>query len=171
MSKAVKAMIAEELKGRYSDVESACVIDMTGMNVTEQQELRRSLRETSAQVEVVKNSLARRAFADCPLEPLGATLQGPCALVTSTSESLVGTTKALVAAAKEFVQLTLKQAILGGDPNLYTIEEVSKMQTREEVLGELALLIGSPGRAIAACAASPQSKIAGCLKAVVDKAA
>lgn len=171
MSKAVKAMITAELMERYDGIGSACVIDMTGMDVAAQQTLRRSLRERSARVEVIKNSLARRAFADSPLEPLGAALQGPCALVTTSSESLVETAKALVETAKEFSALTLKQAILDGDPNLLTVEEVSKMKSSAEVLGELAMLIGSPGRGVAACIASPQSKIAGCLKVLVDKAA
>ena len=66
---------------------------------------------------------------------------------------------------------TLKQAIIDGDPDLLTVEEVSKMKSRVDVLGELALLIGSPARAVAACVASPQSRIAGCLKALADKAA
>jgi len=171
MSKAVKAMITEELRGRYSGLESACVIDMTGMNVTEQQELRRALRGKDARVEVVKNSLARRALADCPLEPLGAALEGPCALVTTSSESLVETAKALVAAASEFEKLTLKQAIVDGDPSLLLVVDVAKLKSRVEILGEIAMLIGSAGRSVAGCIGSPQSKVAGCLKALADKAA
>jgi large subunit ribosomal protein L10 len=164
-------MITEELRGRYSGVESACVIDMTGMNVKEQEGLRRALRAKSARVEVVRNSLARRAFADCPLEPLGAALEGPCALVTTESESLVETAKALVEVAAEFEKLTLKQAIVDGEPSLLTVAEVAKLKSRAEILGEVAMLIGSPGRSVAACIGSPQSKVAGCLKALVDKAA
>jgi len=39
------------------------------------------------------------------------------------------------------------------------------------VIGEVLMLIGSPGRAVAGCLRSPQSKIAGCLKTIADKAA
>jgi len=171
MSKAVKAMITEELRDRYRGVESACVIDMTGMKVPEQQELRRALRGKSATVEVVKNSLARRAFVDSPLGPLGAALEGPCALVTTSSESLVDTAKALVAAAAEFEKLMLKQAIVDGDPSLLSVVDVAKLKSRSEILGEIAMLIGSTGRSVAACIGSPQSKVAGCLKALADRAA
>jgi large subunit ribosomal protein L10 len=170
MSKAVKAMIAAELKDRYAGVHSLCVVDMTGMKVAEQQQLRVRLREKSARVEVVKNSLARRAFQDSPLEAVGASLTGPCTLVT-TSESLVEAAKTLVEAAKEFTQLKLKQAILDGDPTLLTVEEVSRMKSQTEVLGQVACLIVSPGRAVAGCLGSPQARIAGCLKAMADKAA
>ncbi|MGD2111154.1 MAG: 50S ribosomal protein L10 [Phycisphaerae bacterium] len=171
MSKAVKAMLTEELKSRYSDTTSACVIDMTGMNVAEQEELRRAMREKSSRVEVIRNSLARRAFADCPLEPLGTALEGPCALVTTSTESLVDTAKALVEAAKEFEKLTLKQAIVDGDPSLLTVEDVSKMKSRDELLGEVVNLLTSPARTVAGCLGSPQSRVAGCLKALIDKAA
>ena len=170
MSKAVKAMIAAELKERYADTDSACVVDLRGMNVQEQEQLRRSLREKSARLQVVKNSLARRAFQGGPLEPLGDTLEGPCALVTS-SESLIEVAKVLVKAADEFNQLELKQAIVDGDPGLLTVTDVAKMKSHAELIGELVMLVASPGRALAACLISPQSKIAGCLKAMVDKAA
>ena len=168
MSKAVKAMITTELRSRYSGVESVCVVDLTGLKVKEQEKLRWALREKKSRLEVVNNSLARRAFQDTPLEPIGAVLQGPCALVTGT-DSPIETAKVLVDAAKEFTQLHLKQAIIDGDPDLVTVEELSKMLGRMELLRELAMLIASAGRTVAACVASPQAKIAGCLKVMAEK--
>lgn len=170
MSMTVKALVAGELRERYAGVDSACVVDLTGMNVKEQEQLRRALREKSARLEVLKNSLARRAFRDSPLEPLGNVLDGPCALVTSP-ESLIDVAKVLVQTAKEFAQLELKQAILAGDSNLLTVRDVSAMKSHAELLAELAMLVSSPGRAIVGCLRSPQSKIVGCLQAMIDKAA
>ena len=170
MSKAVKAMITAELKDRFAGFQSACVIDLTGLKVQEQESLRKKLGEKDAKLQVVKNSLARRAFVDGPLGPLGKALEGPCALVTCT-DSLVDVAKTLVEAAKEFKELKLKQAIYDGDPDLLTVQEVSRMRSRMELLGDVAMLISSPGRAIAGCLKSPPSKIAGCLKAMIDKAA
>lgn len=170
MSKAVKTLVTAELKERYAALDNACVVDLAGMSVPEQEHLRKRLREKSARLEVVKNSLARRALQDGPLEPLGAALQGPCALVTS-ADSLIEVAKILVEVAKEYSQLTLKQAILEGDPHLLTVQELSKMKTHTETIAEIAMLIASPARGIAGCLGSPASKIAGCLKAVIDKAA
>ncbi len=163
-------MVVRELRERYSGTDSACVIDLTGMNVQEQEQLRRALREKSGRVEVVKNSLARRAFQDSPLEPLGSVLDGPCALVTSP-ESVIDVAKVLVQVAKEFTQLELKQAIMLGDPDLLTVADVSKMKSQLELIAELAMLVVSPGRAVAGCLSSPQARIAGCLQAIIDKAA
>ena len=107
MSKPVKAMVTAELEQRYAGMESACVVDLTGLTVQAQEALRTALRDKSGRLEVVKNSLARQAFRDTVLEPLGKSLEGPCALVTS-SESMIEIAKILVEAAKEYSELKLK---------------------------------------------------------------
>lgn len=170
MSKAVKALMTDQLRDRYAGLNSACVVELTGLDVQAQEKLRRNLRGKSARLEVVKNSLARRAFQGGPLDPLGASLTGPCAVVTS-SGSLIDVAKLLVEAAKEFKKLKLKQGVLDGDPMLLSVEAIAKMRGRLEILGELAMLISSSGRALAGCLRSPQAKIAGCLKAIAEKAA
>lgn len=171
MSKAVKDMVTNEYRLRYDGLSSACVIDMTGMTVKEQEELRGRVRSRSGRVQVIKTSLARRAFGDGPLSPLGASLEGPCALVTSDETSVVDLAKLLTEAAKQFKKLTLKSAIIDGDPDILGVDELSKMKGREELIGDIAMLVSSPGRALAGCAGSAGSKIAGCLKAMIDKAA
>jgi large subunit ribosomal protein L10 len=170
MSKPVKAMVTAVLKDRYAGMDGACVVDLTGMTVREQEKLRAALREKQARIEVVKNAMAKRAFQNTPLAAIGSALQGPCALVTS-SESLIDIARVLVNSAKEHVALKLKQAMLEGDPELFTVEELSKMRGRGELLGEVAMLISSPGRAIAGCLGAPAARIAGCLKARIDEAA
>ena len=170
MSKQIKEMVRSALASRYADARSACVVDLTGLNVQSTERLRRALREKSARIHVVKNSMARRALVGTALETLGNALEGPCALVTS-EDSIIDAAKALVEVAKEFATLGLKQAVFDGDPVLLTVEQLSKMRTKSELLGEVAMLVASPGRAIAGCLSSPQGKIAGCLKAMIDKAA
>jgi large subunit ribosomal protein L10 len=170
MSKPIKEMVRAELASRYADARSACVVDLTGLSVQSTERLRRALREKSARVQVVKNSMARRAFAGTALEPLGNALEGPCALVTS-EESIIDAAKSLVELAKEFASLQLKQALFEGDPALLTVEQLSRMRSKSEIIGEAAMLIASPGRALAGCLSSPQGKIAGCLKAMIEKAA
>ncbi len=168
MSKPVKEMMIAVLKKQYEGVDSACVVEMTGMDVQTTEALRLELREKQAEVHVVRNALARKAFEDGPLAPLGKSFEGPNALVTS-ADSIIDVAKALVGAAKKFKQLKLKSAILEGDESLFTVQELSKMRSRLEIIGEVAMLASSPGRAIAGSVSSPQSKIAGCLKAIADK--
>ena len=170
MSKLVKDLISNELRKQFEGVENACVVDISGMSVLEQEALRATLREKSARLRVIKNSLARRAWKDTVLEPLGLSLTGPSALVT-TSESLIEAARVLVATAKEYEALSLKEAMIEGDPTLTSVAALAKLKGRRELLGELAALVTSPGRSIAGCLSGPQSRIAGCLKAIVEKAA
>ena len=98
MSKPVKDLISSTLKSRYEGVQDVCVVDLTGLDVQRTQRLREDLRSKSMRLQVVKNSMARRAFADGPLAPLGERLKGPCALVTG-GDSIVEVAKVLVHSA------------------------------------------------------------------------
>jgi large subunit ribosomal protein L10 len=168
MSKPLKKMMTDVLRDRYEGVDSACVVDLTGLNVDKTTVFRRSLREKAIKVEVIKNSMAARAFEGTTLEPLGKSLEGPCALITG-GDSVIEVAKLLVQLAKDLAAITLKQAMIDGDPDLLDVATLATFKSRVELLGEVAMLAASPGRAIAGCVSSPQSKIAGCLKAIVDK--
>lgn len=170
MSKVIKGMVTDELRSRYDGVSSACVVDITGLNVQEQQELRTSLREKNARMQIVKNSMVKRALKDGPLKLLSESLTGPCALIVS-EQSIIDVAKVLIEASKDFSELKLKQAMMDGDTDLLTVVQLSKMKSLHELVADISMLISSPGRSIAGCLGSPQSKIAGCLKAIVDKAA
>lgn len=170
MSKLIKGMLTEELREDYAGVSSACVIEVSGLNVKQQEKLRKDLRGKSARVQVIKNSLARRAFEGGPLAPLGKALVGPCALVTG-QQSVVDIARLLMEAAREFKKLKLKQAIFEGDPSLLTVEQLSKLKGKRELLGEVAMLISSPGRSLAGCLRGSGGRLAGCIKTLADKAA
>jgi len=161
-------MLSDDLRRRYEGVDSACVVNLTGLNVQKTQEIRRDLTAKQMRMQVLKNSTARLAFSDGPLGPLASALSGPCALVTG-GDSIVEAAKVLVHWSKEFSELGLKEAIVEGDSDLLTVAQLSKMKGRLELVGEVAMLVSSPGRALAGCMSSPQGKIAGCLKAIADK--
>jgi len=168
MSKPVKRMLTDYLKGRFGETRSVCVVDLTGLNVVSTEKLRSALCEKGARLEVVKNRLARQAFSDTVLAPLGEVLRGPCALVTA-EDSIIDASKSLVAFAKEFGHLKLKEAMLDGDPDLTSVVDLSKMKTRVELCGDIAALIGGPGRRLAGAIGAPQALIAGCVKTMAER--
>lgn len=168
MSKPVKDLMTQEYRQRYENVDSACVVSVIGMDAISTNRLRGTLRSKEIRLQIVKNSLARRAFADRPLAPLAESFTGPCALVTG-GESAIDLAKTLVELRKTYPAIELKLGMLGGDPELVEVERLAKMKNRAELLGELAMLIGSPGRRLAGCLAGPGGRIAGCLKAIADK--
>lgn len=168
MSKPVKDLITEALRARYEGIQDVCVVDLTGLDVQRTQRLRQELVSKSMRLQVVKNSLARRAFRGGPLEPLGEQLRGPCGLVTG-GDSIIDVAKALVLSARELGDIALKQAMVEGDAALLSVEQVARMKGHRELLGEIAVLVLSPGRAIAGCVAAPGARIAGCLKALAER--
>jgi large subunit ribosomal protein L10 len=172
MSKALKSMLSNYLLERYGETESACVVDLSGMSVAATEDLRATLREKQARLEVVRNRLARYALADRPLQPLAEALSGPSALVTS-EESIIDVAKTLVEFKKKnkAYPLTFKEAMIDGDPNLLSVEQLASMKSRVELLGDVAGCIGGPGRLLAGAIGGAQGRIAGCIKTIADKAA
>ena len=56
------------------------VVSFQGLTVEKDQELRRQLREAELSYPVVKNTLARRALGETPLEALSDDFTGPTAV-------------------------------------------------------------------------------------------
>jgi len=168
MSKPVKDLVTQEYKKRYGELDSACVVSVIGLDAISTNRFRRELRERNMRLQVVKNSLARRAFDGTALAPLGKGLEGPCALVTG-GQSVIDVAKVLVEAKAKYPQIELRVGIIGGDSELLPIEELAKMKSRDELIAEVAMLIASTGRRLAGAVASPAGKIAGCVKAIADK--
>ena len=77
----------------------------------------------------------------------------------------------MVALAKEYPAIKLKDGLLVGDRELLPVAEIATLKGHDEMIGELAGLIASPGRALAGCLSSPQGKIAGCLKTIAEREA
>ena len=107
---------------------------------------------------------------DLPLESLANSLDGPCALVYG-EPAVTDIAKELAKWAKEHKTLELKSGVIEGDAELISVDDLSKMKGKTELLGEIGMLVSSPGRAIAGALRGPAGKIAGCLKAMSDKAA
>jgi len=168
MSKPVKDLITQEYKKVYRDLDSACVVSVIGLDAISTNKLRGELRQKEIRLQVIKNSMARRALADTTLGPLSSALEGPCALVTGGS-SVIDVAKLLVDFQKTYPQLELKIGMLDGDPELIDLKQLAKMKSREELIAEVAMLISSPARNIAGCLAAAGGRLAGCIKAIAEK--
>jgi large subunit ribosomal protein L10 len=168
MSKPIKDLMTKDYQRRYGEVTSACVVSVIGLDAISTNKLRGELRKRSLRLQVIKNSLAKRAFGNTPLSPLCGAFDGPCALVTG-SGSAIEIAKALVDVKRTFPKIELRMGILDGDTGLIEVETLSKMKGRLELLGEVAAIARGPGARLAGCLAGPAGRIAGCLKAIVDK--
>ncbi|MCB9851540.1 MAG: 50S ribosomal protein L10 [Phycisphaerales bacterium] len=166
MSKAVKELLRKDIAVKYEGLEDMLVVNVHGLTGNEVNDFRGRLRKTGVEVHVVKNSAARRAFEGTALEPLARSLKGPCALVTGGSP--VETAKELILLVKEFPKLELSNGLVDGEPELLSIDEISKRKSKAELQGEVLTLFLSPGRRVAG-QLKVGSKIAGAIKGLIEK--
>ncbi|MBN2563267.1 MAG: 50S ribosomal protein L10 [Phycisphaerae bacterium] len=167
MSRRVKESVEKELAKRYRDLESVMVVSVHGLSGTAVNEVRGELRKKDIEVHVVKNRAAKRVLAGTVLEPLGSFLEGPCAFVTG-GPSPVDAAKELMRLTKDYPALELKFGLVEGEPEILSVDQVSKRKGRTELQGEIVMLAISPARRIAGCL-NVGGKVAGCLKAIVEK--
>ena len=160
--------MSDELGRRYDGIDSACVIDISGLDAVNTNRMRGALKKKNIRMQVIKNSIARRALAGRPLAPLADALSGPCALVFG-EPGITDIAKELAKWAKEHDVITLKNGMMEGDPDLLAVEEMARMKGMSELLSDIAMLISSPGRTIAGQVQAPAARIAGCLEALIEK--
>jgi large subunit ribosomal protein L10 len=141
MSKPIKNLVIETYKRKFDGLTGAVVIECRGVPSSANTALRGELMKQGVRVTVVKNSLAKAAFARTGLEKLGVTLEGPCALVYG--ESVVEVARNLIEKIKELPQIQLKAAIMDGQ--MFTgpkeIEALSKYPTKAEAQAQVVSIV------------------------------
>lgn len=172
MSKKVKNLITRELGDRFKDVENVAVINPRGIPATRNNAIRRKLRESGMRMTVVKNTLVKRALGDgSKLKGFDSLLDGPTAVIYGTG-SISALARLLLEEKKTDEKLELRGIFFDGE--VYAgekgIEQVSKLPTREEAIGQIVALILSPGKNLAGALKGPGGKLGAILKAIEEKA-
>lgn len=171
MSKKVKSLIEKELKSKLGDVDAVAVLNPRGLDATKNNNLRRKLHGKGAKMSVVKNTLAKRAVGDGKLKGFDALLDGPSAVIYG-NVSIAQIARLLLDEKKENDKLELRGIFFDGE--LYAgdkgVEQVSKLPTREEAIGQVVALLLSPGKNLGGIFKGQAGKVAALVKAVEEKA-
>ena len=170
MSKPVKEMIIEEYRRRFDGVNGGVLVHIRGMDAIANNEFRNELRKKAIKVTLLKNTLAKKAFAGTPLEALEPSLTGPSAFVYG-AESPVDVAREIIAWAKKAEEMELQAASLDGIffEGAAGVRALSKYPTREEAQANVVTLFLSPHKNVVGCAKSPGSKLLGVVKAMQEK--
>lgn len=169
MSKPIKELIAKELKTRYGAMNSAIVVNPIKLTALQANEMRRGLFKKNIQMELVKNSLVRLALKGTPAERVGDLMKGPSALL-SGGESIVDLARELEEWTKKLKELEVLGALVEGDVvDGEGAKALAKMPTRVELQGQLVGLALSPGAKLASAITAPGGRIAGIVKALIEK--
>lgn len=137
MKKAEKAKIIEGLKEKADKASIAIVTDFYGLKVAELSPLRMKLHEAGCDYQVVKNTLARVAFADGPHNVLNDHLKYNCAVAFGYDDPVVAA-KVLVEFAKKNDKFSVRYASLEGQfLEEASIKALSDLPGREQLLGSM----------------------------------
>jgi len=169
MSKPVKNLITESYRRHFSELNGAVLIDIRGIEANDNNSLRTQLAQDGVHVTVVKNSLAKKAFADTPLDSLAGLLEGPSSMVYG-GDSVVSMTRRLVDLVKTIPNLELKGALMDGQlfgPD--QMDALSKYPTRDEARAQAVQIFLSPGSNLAGQVAGPGGRIASIIKTIQEK--
>ena len=167
MSKPVKELILADYKKRFDNVEAALVIDVRGMDANDNNALRLDLASKDIRVTIVKNSLARKAFAGTGLEAIIGSLQGPSALAYG-AESVVNVAREMVAWARKLEHLDLRAAVMDGElfEGQAGVTRLSQKPTRLEAKARVVQLVLAPAATLVAAMLGPPSGILSIVKEI-----
>jgi large subunit ribosomal protein L10 len=170
MSKPVKELIISDYRTRFAGLEGALLVEVRGVGANENNALRLGLLKKDIRLAVIKNTLARKAFAGTPLEALGPALEGPSALVYGAG-SVVDVARELVQWAKKVQNLQLKAAVLDGA--LYSgadaVKVLSRLPTRAEALARVVQVFLSPAQRAVGAATGPGARLLGIVKEIESR--
>lgn len=170
MSKAIKDMLVDDLKHRLQDVGDVIVVSLGQLDAQKTTQLRQQLRSKRIQLQLVKNSLARRAIAGTPLEPALTKAEGMLALAWG-GEDVVDLAKELdrLTGVKDFEGFECQGGALdGGRLEAADVKRVAKWPTRGEQLSILSGQISSLASVLAGQITAAGGVLAGQIASRVD---
>jgi large subunit ribosomal protein L10 len=145
---------------------SVVAAEYRGLTVTQMTDLRAKARASGVYMRVVKNTLARKAFAGTAFEPVGPKLKGP--LVLAFAKDDPGAAARVVKAfAKDNDKLIATLVSIGGavlSPK--DLDRVASLPTRKQALSQLLGVLKAPIQKFVGTLAAPNQKLVWTLVAV-----
>jgi large subunit ribosomal protein L10 len=171
MTREEKNQAIDVLTTKLNDANIFYIADIAGLDAENSSNLRRTCFKNDVQLEVVKNTLLKKALekADGEYEELYNALKGN----TSVMFSSVGNAPAKI--IKDFRKKSdkpflkgafIEEAIYVGDENL---DALVAIKSKEELLGEIVSLLQSPAKNVISALQSSGGTIAGIVKTLSEK--
>ena len=170
MSKLIKNMLVDDLKGRLQGVGEVIVVSLGRLDAQKTTQLRQALRKKRISLQLVKNSLARRAMLGTPLEPALEEAEGMLAIAWG-GDDVVDLAKELdrLSGVKDFDGFECRGGALDGARlDAGDVKKVAKWPTRVEQLSILSGQISSLAGILAGQITSAGGTLAGQVKSRIE---
>lgn len=169
MSKVIKGMMMDEIRQSVGECRDVIVIDMSKLDGKTDNKFRLELQKKGLSLLQVKNSLAKRAFADMGFTALAKSLTGPSTLVWG-ADDIVALSKEITRWLKDIKKLEIKGGSAGGEAiDAAGVESLSKSPGRAELLSIISGQILAPGAKLSSQLLAMGGKLASQVKKIADK--
>jgi large subunit ribosomal protein L10 len=168
MSKYVKELMMDQLRSDLDSGRSVLILDLKGLDAVAEYQFRRDMRKKSIRVRALKNTLARRVFSEMGMDGLSRYLEGPSVLVWG-GDGVAELAKEVSAQVKTLKKPEIKGGAVDGvviGPG--QVEEITKLPSREALIGRVVSLALAPVQRIVALAGSPAGNLMGQLKTLSE---
>lgn len=162
---AKKAIVAQVAQVAQASV-AAVAADYRGLTVSQLTKLRRSGRQAGVHIQVVRNTLAKRALTGSVFEKMGQELVGSMILAFSKEEPAAAA-RLFRDFVKENEKLEVKFLSVG--ESLYgaaDLEKVASLPTKDEAIARLLSVMQAPISKLVRTLAEPQAKLVRVLAAI-----
>jgi large subunit ribosomal protein L10 len=169
MSKYVKELMMEQLKSDLDGNRSLLIVDLKDLDAISEHSFRRDLRKKSIRLRVLKNSLARRVFSDMGMAGLSKYLEGQSAVVwggEGPSELAKEITTRFKALKKPEIKGGAVDGVVVGPEQ---VEDITKLPSREVLIGQVLALLLGPARQTLSLLTSSTSTLVGQLEELAKR--
>jgi len=165
---AKKAIVAQVAEIANSSI-SAVAADYRGLTVSQITALRGAGRKVGVHIQVVRNTLAKRALEGSSFDCMRDQLTGPMILAFSKDEPAAAA-RLFRDFVKDNEQLEVKALSVGG--TLYSaqdLDRVASLPTKDEAIAKLLSVMQAPITKLVRTMAEPQAKLVRLLAAIREK--
>jgi large subunit ribosomal protein L10 len=169
MSKYVKELMMDQLKTDLGETRSVLILDFKGLDALTENKLRLDLRKKKITVRTLKNSLARKVFADRGLGGLDQFLTGPSVAVWG-GDGVAELAKEISDQVKKLKKPEIKGGAVDGVViTSAQVEDITKLPSREQLIARVVALALAPAQRIVSLATAPAAGLLGQLKTIAEK--
>ena len=170
MSRRVKELISNDLSSRFRGLEEAVIIDYAGLSAEQSREFRAYLRGSGVSMNVVKNTLALRVFADLGIEFEANTFIGPAAVVWGGEDAIMASKAVADWSKKAGKVLAFKAGMMEGKPlDQAAAAGLAQLPGKKEARGMTVTAIAGPLTSTVAVMQNILSALPRLMQAIADK--
>ncbi len=174
MTRDDKHAVVEQLKEKFENANFFYVADSSGLTVEQINKFRALCFKQDIELKVVKNTLVKKALESYPEErgfaPIFDVLAGPTSIMFTSQASEPA--KLIKEFRKSNDKPILKAAYIDTDVFIGDdqIDSLVAIKSKEELIGDIVMLLQSPAKNVVSALKASGSTIAGLIKALEERA-